>query len=368
MVAALEHDIVPALEQLGVLDHARPGTAAVTLVFDREGWSPALFKRLARRGIAVLTWHKNFKGADWPEADFREVTVPIHGPASTTSSTVRLAEKTITLGRDIKVRQIRRLLDTGRQVPFISTDFERPMETLAGAMFSRWAQENVFKYMREEFALDALPTHVLDQLDPETIVVNPRRRRYEKATRKLATKLARLRNSHAERLRNKKPVPELKAEIRDLEESLDIVKAVSKTENTHCRAGDLSATERLDVLPSRERLFLDVMRMLAYRAETRMTLPIIHAQGKKPNARKLLQSLMTADADILPDPDNRVLQVRLLGLGNDAQDRHIAPLLDELNATETIYPGTDLRMVFTNPVTAQSPIFPSKQIGWGHEV
>ena len=64
----------------------------MTLVLDREGWSPALFRRLARRGVAVLTWHKNFKGADWPQADFHEVEVPIHGPATTCSSTVRLAE------------------------------------------------------------------------------------------------------------------------------------------------------------------------------------------------------------------------------------------------------------------------------------
>ena len=45
---------------------------ALTLVFDREGWSPDLFKRLAQRGIACITWHKNFKGRwTWPQDDFR---------------------------------------------------------------------------------------------------------------------------------------------------------------------------------------------------------------------------------------------------------------------------------------------------------
>ena len=48
------------------------GAPALTLVFDREGWSPDLFKRLARRGIACITWHKNFTGEDWPEEDFRK--------------------------------------------------------------------------------------------------------------------------------------------------------------------------------------------------------------------------------------------------------------------------------------------------------
>ena len=69
--------MVPHLLQLGVIPEAAPDLTgphaevpALTLVFDREGWSPDLFKRLARRGIACITWHKNFKGDDWPAQEF----------------------------------------------------------------------------------------------------------------------------------------------------------------------------------------------------------------------------------------------------------------------------------------------------------
>ncbi|MDE0114811.1 MAG: hypothetical protein OXN84_21330 [Albidovulum sp.] len=34
-------------------------------------------------------------------------------------------------------------------------------------------------YMRQEFGLDALSSHDLNELVPETIVVNPRRRLYD---------------------------------------------------------------------------------------------------------------------------------------------------------------------------------------------
>ena len=95
--------------------------------------------------------------------------------------------------------------------------------------------------------------------------------------------------------------------------------------------------------------------MLACRAETRMNLPIIHAQGRKPSSRKLLQAMVSADIGILPDLANRVLVVRLLGLGTDARDRRIASLLDELNATETIYPGNGLRMVLREFLHRQEP-------------
>ena len=111
MTHALEGDILPALEKLGMLGPDAPdltapdaGEPALTLVFDREGWSLALFKRLARRGVAVITWHKGFKGESWPEAEFRTVEVPIHGPGATRSAIVRLAQKRVQLKQGPEVR------------------------------------------------------------------------------------------------------------------------------------------------------------------------------------------------------------------------------------------------------------------------
>ena len=48
---------------------ARNMKAAMTLVFDREGWSPALFKRLEAEGVAVIARRKGFAGEDWPEEE-----------------------------------------------------------------------------------------------------------------------------------------------------------------------------------------------------------------------------------------------------------------------------------------------------------
>ena len=78
LVKALEQDVAP---EAAPLTQPEAGAPALTLVFDRAGWSPDLFKRLARRGIACITWHKNFTGEDWPEEDFHTLEVLIHGPA-----------------------------------------------------------------------------------------------------------------------------------------------------------------------------------------------------------------------------------------------------------------------------------------------
>ena len=355
LIKALEQDVVPHLMQLGVVPEAAPdltkpdaGVPALTLVFDREGWSPDLFKRLARRGIACITWHKNFKGEDWPQEDFRTLEVPIHGPAGTSATTVDLAEQRIVLRNGLTVRQIRRRLANGRQVPVITTHPQMPLVQVAGAMFSRWSQENFFKYMREQFNLDSLPTHDLAPLDPDAQVVNPVRRALEKTIRRVRSRLATARNRLAEALQDhhQDTATRLEADAKALAAELDQLKQQRADSPSHVRAGDLPEQDKLDALPVGGRLFMDLVRMIAYRAETRMMVPVITTQGNKPNARRLLRALLTSDANIIPVPAKGILRIQLLGLGSDACDRMLAPLVEELNATRTIYPGTDLRLVY----------------------
>ncbi len=78
----LENDIIPRL--LNELPH-QPGTAELaarpllhrfTVVFDREGYSPALFARLKQKRIAILTYHKH-PGENWSPAEFNEREVEL---------------------------------------------------------------------------------------------------------------------------------------------------------------------------------------------------------------------------------------------------------------------------------------------------
>ena len=365
MARALEHDVLPALERIGLpgpdapdLTASEDATPALTLVFDREGWSPALFRRLARRGIAVITWHKGFRGEDWPEAEFRAVEAPLHGPGGVQTAEVRLAERRVQLRDGPEVRQIRRLLDTGRQVPLVTTDFGVPMERAAGALFSRWAQESFFKYMRDEFDLDGLPVHALAGLDPDARVVNPARRELDRRINRMRGRLGTLRNRVADLLRGTpsdaaaRSAGKLKAEIGTLDAEREALKLERREVPTHVRAAELGEGEMLDALPSSERLLLDVIRMIAYRAETRMMPAVAEAQGSKRRPRRPLAELFRSEADIIPDPENGVLRVRILGTASNAGDAAIAGLLDELTRTGTVFPGTGLRMVYELPRVA----------------
>ncbi len=64
------------------------------------------------------------------------------------------------------------------------------------------------------------------------------------------------------------------------------------------------------------------------------------------DVRTRLAALMQTDANLIPEPHHRQLRVQLLGLGSHGVDESVQPLLDALNRTATVYPGTDWRMVY----------------------
>ena len=225
---------------------------------------------VGNRSIACITRHKNFKGEDWPQEDFGTFEVPIHAPAGTSATIVDLAEQPIVLRNGLTIRQIRRRLANGRQVPLITTHPQMPLPQVVGAMFSRWSQENFFKYLREQFNLASLPTHDLAPLDPDAQVVNPVRRVLEKIIRQLRSRLVTARNRLAVALQeHQDTATRLAADANALAAELDELTHKRADTPSHVRTGDLPEQDKLDALPVAGRLFLDVVRMIAYRAQTR---------------------------------------------------------------------------------------------------
>ena len=82
--------------------------------------------------------------------------------------------------------------------------------------------------------------------------------------------------------------------------------------------------------------------------------------------RKLLRGFLTAGVDILPKYAKAV--VHILGLENDPCDRYIDALLFQLYATNTLFLGTDLRMIYEVAKVPISTQPASPRIIWGQEV
>ena len=353
LIQVLQHDILPQLRTLGLRpaslpksDNSTVSSPVLTLVFDREGWSPKLFAELARQGVACLTWRKG-KSVAWSPQEFETVEVSVPGPCGSVKRQLRLAEKSIALkGSDLKMREIRCLRDDGHQSSMITTNQKMKMTQVAGTLLSRWSQENFFLYARREFGLDHLPTHELEEVNGEEIVVNPNWRRNKKAINQLESKLYGLNKRLQRRIEKNQKITELQQEEFNLRPKLQELKATTKTLSNHVKAKELSSSDRLESLPKPIRLFHDLIRMIVYRAETAL-MPYVYGQRKvRPNPRSLLKALFKTDADLIPDKAKGELVVRLQNLGNKGQNHAVRELLEVLNQKQVKFPETDLKLVY----------------------
>src|SRR5437867_7677753 len=77
------------------------------------------------------------------------------------------------LGGRLRPRQVTRLRESGHQTPIITSRRDLCAAEVAYRMFERWRQENFFKYLREEYALDALVDYGVEPDDAAREVPNP---------------------------------------------------------------------------------------------------------------------------------------------------------------------------------------------------
>jgi len=64
------------------------------------------------------------------------------------------------------------------------------------------------------------------------------------------------------------------------------------------------------------------------------------------DARALLRSIYTTEADLIPNEAAGTLTVRLHNMSSRIHDAAVNDLCKELNDTKTDYPGTNLRLVY----------------------
>ena len=358
LIQVLEHEIVPRLEQRLAVQAKREHLEAdplrhrFTLVFDREGYSPDFLLRMKAQRIACLTYHK-FPGEDWPEEEFAAARVPL---SSGEVLTLDLAERGTRLSNGLWVRELRKRTERGHQTAILCTDYRSAAAPLAMAMFARWSQENFFKYARQHFALDRLVDYRTEVISDPLQVVNPDYRHLDgqvrSATGKLTRRLAQfaaltleepIEPRHVEPFVRRKAA--LQEQIEALQEQLDTLKAQRKQTPHHIRVDELPEEARFRQLSTQSKQLLDTVKMIAYRAETAMANSLREYLKRPDEARRLLRALYTTEADLLPDPEAGTLTVRLHHAANAATDQMIGKLLEELNATETIFPRTQLRLL-----------------------
>lgn len=347
ILETLESDILPR-----VREYVGEGRR-VTIVCDRECWSPISFAKWKGEGFDVLTYRKG-EQSRWQERFFEDVKGTVDGR----KVEYRLAERRVKLSNGLDVREIRRLTEDGHQTSIITTNEDLPMLSVARWMFGRWRQENFFRYMEMEFDLNHLATYEVEPADPTRLVTPPERTALEK---KLKAARAKRTVLFAKRL-DVAPGAQIRVGRRHLGEE-EIDEAIRKQEIEIDRL-----TKALDKLPKRvpldtvrdpkeivqlereRKILTDLFKLTAYRAESRLVrlaAPLLARHEE--DARKFIKLVCQATADLIPDARKGQLIVRFHGLSSPRASRAMAGLCEIMNARDVTYPGTALRLRYEAP-------------------
>jgi predicted nucleic acid-binding Zn-ribbon protein len=139
---------------------------------------------------------------------------------------------------------------------------------------------------------------------------------------------------------------ELQEQIEGLSQELDELKTQRKAVKHHISIAELPEEQRFKRLSTQSKHLIDTVKMVAYRAETAMAQMAREKMRREDDARSLLRALYSTEADLLPDENAGTLKVRVHHQANRCADEVIRHFCDELNQTETIFPGTQLRLIY----------------------
>lgn len=355
LLQMIEEQIVPRLLDNMHLDeqsHEDPMAPKMTLVFDREAYSPQFFRRLwEEHKIAVITYRKNVHDT-WEEEDFVEHEVEIDG----VTTKMRLSEKQVELD-GVKMREVRKLSGDGHQTSILTTHPLLSITMVALYMFARWSQENFFRYLRLDYDFDKIAQYLVQQIDDEFMVVNPAHNKLEyqlkKAREKIARKKAGLYVLIEENVGSDlEQTPKFLQKKEKLETELHGLKAeenklIESREKMPKRIKISDMEHRYTQLDMESKLFRNIIKMICYRAETSLAALLCKDYKKAFNEKRAMaKSVINTMCDLKPDYDSNILEVYLYTQATPRDNLAVEKLCRKLNENNTKFPGTELTLVY----------------------
>ncbi|MGQ0617525.1 MAG: putative transposase, partial [Acidimicrobiia bacterium] len=265
-----------------------------TIAFDRGGWSPVTFASLVAAGFDVATYRK---GPIKPEPR-RAFAEHAHTDEAGRPHRYLLADRAVRIAyrdgprrRYFACRQLTRLdPDSGHQTHIVTTRGDAAA-VVAHAMFSRWRQENFFRYMRAHYGLDALDSYATVADDLERSVPNPAKKPASSAARDARRRLDEAEDGLPDRL-----LPELATAHAQAVAYVEGLTATAAAVPARVPLGDLHP-DAVVHHGERKRIH-DAVRMATYNAEAALArLLAPHYARAEDEARSLLREAMRSPAD-----------------------------------------------------------------------
>jgi len=356
-IAALREQVIPRLlADAPALEEAKkddPQAIRFTIIVDREAYSPKLFAELKAQHIGVLTCHKH-PGDDWSAEEFAQHNVRLH-----TGEIVQrdLGERGTQLSNGMWVTEVRSRNADGHQVSILSTNLHLDLRQAAAWMPARWTQEIFLKYMREHFGLDCVIEHGTLPLPETTVVANPAHRKADQEVRRERGRLVRVQAQFAGRTLPHEPSTaqlqafearggQLREQITAQTAALVQVKENRRLIPRKVQLKELPEAERYRQLCPESKHFIDTIKVIAYRAESALAGELGEHLQRGDDKQALMRRLFVTPANLRPDYERNILTVELHRLGSPLQDAATSKLCDELTATETCFPTTNLKLVY----------------------
>jgi transposase len=326
------------------------GSRRVTVVFDRGGFSPRLFQQIVAAGFDLLTCRKE-RSPHIPRPAFRPQRTVVEGR----TIAYVLADQEVRLLRGkLRLRQVTRLMDNSPQTPILTSRRDLSAVLVAYRIFERWRQENFFKYLREEFALDALAQYAVAPDDPTREVPNPHWAAWDAQLRQAYARWDRLQAEYGleafpnleEQRRTMRGFKiaqgKLGQPISDAWQRAQQLEARRNKVPRRVPGQSLTSEPVVKLAPEIQHL-TNLIKRVAYQAESdllRMLAPHYHRVDDE--GRTLIQSALASSADLEVTPSE--LRVTLAPLSAPHRSRAIAALCEDLNRSNVRFPGSSLRL------------------------
>jgi hypothetical protein len=337
-----------------VLEQVRAlvGERRITVAFDRGGFSPKLFLRLIANRFDILTYRKG-SSPRVAKSRFTSCEEVIDG--RTVSYTLADQEIRLLAGK-LRLRQVTRLRDD-HQIPVLTSRRDLSVVEVAFRMFERWRQENFFKYIREEFALDALVDYEIVPDNPERDVPNPIRAELTAKLQQAKADFQRITAEygaeaflHAEKSKPTLRTVTQKQLAKRMREAFDRITELEKQrEPVPARVPVAIATGKDVVkLEPERKLLTNLVIMVAYQAESDLVHLVspYYSRAAADEGRTLIQSALAASASM--EVSAAELRILLGPLSSPHRTRAIAGLCQELNRKSTLFPRSRLRLKFAS--------------------
>jgi len=330
------------------------GERRTTVIFDRGGYSPELFQKLIGDGFDILTYRKG----RFPRVS-RKRFQKHRAVIERREVRYLLADHgVLLLGGKLRLRQVTCLSgDNKHQTPILTSRRDLSAVEVAYRMFERWRQENFFKYLREEYALDALVEYSVVPDNPAREVPNPAWAALEAKLRQAQDELRRLQAEYGfealVNIENERPTMRgFKIAQGKLGNTIwGAMKRVATLEARRAAVPKRVPVEDVvtgcvvKLAPERKHI-TNLLKMVAYQAESdvlRLVAP--HYRRAEDEGRTLVQSALASCADL--EVTEHELRVAIAPLSSPHRTRAVAALCEELNRSDCRFPGSRLRLRYS---------------------